>query len=310
MDSQGIVRKVKPRKNKCIKGERNLRIREGDIVTWLKKRNCKNINKKYVMTRDEFNVRKEALEEELQYLKDTQEINNEGPTGSLSFFPILQRHISPRADGSNKKLLSITNQDSSLAKSSARSPEGRYFSPINRYNKDFIERSSLKRKEILRKIQHSQTKLSTNDEQTEKDLTIPNLNKVSPEAQEKISRPFITQKKSYIQLFKSYASLGFTKRKKRMRIFQQNLQNKILDKKLRKLREIIRSPRKPNIKFDVKDGSEPNDSPLLPTSADSASNDIKLTLRTCLTDHPKGRREQILDRYSRFIDTNASSGIL
>lgn len=72
-------------------------------------------------------------------------------------------------------------------------------------------------------------------------MNINTLINLSPEVEQEISKPFQKQKTTFVKLFESYNLLGFSRRKKRMRLFQQLLQNKRYDRKLKKLKQIVES---------------------------------------------------------------------
>ncbi|CAI2383200.1 unnamed protein product [Moneuplotes crassus] len=293
MHFQRPKRKVKPRKTKCIKGELNQRIREGDIVTWLKTRNCKTKAKEYTMTIEEFNEEKEYLEDALEYEKETVEVNT-----SFNKHNFRQKI---RLRGS----VDVQHHE-------------RLFSPINRYNKEFIERGRNKRMQILRNMKSIDEdihlspcpKMPQINPQPSQQAQSTILALLEEQEDEQIRLPFKTRKSCYLQLFGCYPALGFTKRKKRMKIFQQSLQNRRLERKIKKFKDLVKKEKKEKYQQKGKLGKtkqEPLESPVPPTSADTTRHSLRRSLRASFTDYEESKQRSKRKYYVHFLNTSCDS---
>ena len=70
------------------------------------------------------------------------------------------------------------------------------------------------------------------------------------------SQHFKEDKDNFVELFESYTCLGLTKRKKRLRLFQQNLINKRNANKLKKMNKIFESAKKNrSLSIDLENGT-------------------------------------------------------
>mmetsp|Transcript_19896 Transcript_19896/g.19520 ORF Transcript_19896/g.19520 Transcript_19896/m.19520 type:complete len:161 (+) Transcript_19896:116-598(+) len=111
----------------------------------------------------------------------------------------------------------------------------------------------------------------------------------------------------YLQLFGCYPALGFTKRKKRMKIFQQSLQNRRLERKIKKFKDLVKKEKKEKYQQKGKLGKtkqEPLESPVPPTSADTTRHSLRRSLRASFTDYEENKQRSKRKYYVHFLNTS------